>query len=229
MARVFVTGGAGYIGGHAALALVDQGHEVLVYDNLSTGDATRVQGAELVMGDLADAPLLGATMGQFAPDLVMHFAASIQVGESVEKPLAYYRNNTVNALNTVEAMLDNGVTKIIFSSTAAVYGDPTHDGLIAESDPTMPVNPYGTSKLMSETMLGELSRLGELSFIALRYFNVAGADPAGRIGFNTLTSPHVIPRIFRAALGRSRRSNFSGPTGPTQSGHHPRLSSTSPI
>ncbi|MBF0170736.1 MAG: UDP-glucose 4-epimerase GalE [Nitrospinae bacterium] len=218
MARVLVTGGAGYIGGHAALALRDAGHEVLVYDNLSTGVAAQVHGAELVEGDLADAPLLSGTMKRFAPDLVMHFAASIQVGESVQIPLSYYRNNSVNAINTLEAMLAHGVTKIIFSSTAAVYGEPSHSGLIRETDPLHPVNPYGTSKLISETMLAELSRLGRLSYVALRYFNVAGADPAGRIGFDSLRSPHVIPRIFRAALGTSEKIEIFGTDWPTPDG-----------
>ncbi len=216
--RVLVTGGAGYIGSHVVLALGEAGYQVLTYDNLSTGNRDAVLHGELVVGDLADKPLLAQTIADFQPDAVMHFAASIEVGESVNKPLKYYRNNSVHALNLLEAVREAGVNRLIFSSTAAVYGNPlelpvTEDTLLA------PINPYGASKMMSERFLADLAQADEaFEYVALRYFNVAGADPQSRLGQDYANPTHLITRALKTALGIFPKLQVFGTDYPTADG-----------
>ncbi len=198
--KVMITGGAGYIGSHVVKLLGEEGHKVLVYDNLSTGHEWAVLYGDLVVGDLADKAKLADTITGFMPDAVMHFAAHIQVEESVQKPLKYYRNNTVNALNLIEAMMTAGIQKLIFSSTAAVYGIP--DSMpVNEDAPIRPINPYGMSKAMVERMLQDVSHSADFRYVSLRYFNVAGADPDGKIGQAYEESTHLITRALKTAKG----------------------------
>lgn len=200
--KLLVTGGAGYIGSHVTRQLGEAGHEVVVYDNLSTGKAHAVIGAELVVGDLADGALLDALFARHAFDGVLHFAASIVVPESVADPLKYYSNNTANMLNLLKRVEAHEVRHVVFSSTAAVYGMPEVDQ-VSEQTPLAPINPYGASKMMSERVLADLAHAhSSLSYVALRYFNVAGADPAGRIGQETPEATHLIKVACQAALGR---------------------------
>lgn len=199
--RVLVTGGAGYIGAHVVLALAEAGYEVLVYDNLSTGNRAAVLHGELVVGDLADKPLLQATLARFRPDAVLHFAASIEVGESMRDPLKYYRNNSANALNLLEAVQATGVGRLVFSSTAAVYGNPPAVP-VAEEAPLAPINPYGAAKLVTERMLADLAAADPaFCYVSLRYFNVAGADPQVRLGQDYANPTHLITRALKTALG----------------------------
>ena len=199
---VLVTGGAGYIGSHVVLALLDAGHRVVVIDNLSTGIREQVAPAAVfVEGDIGDTSLLDRLMRDHQIQAVMHFAGSIIVPESVEKPLLYYRNNTLNSHGLIDSCVRNGVGSFIFSSTAAVYGMP--DRLpVFEDAPTQPINPYGSSKLMTEWMLRDAAHAHALRYVALRYFNVAGADPAGRTGQSTPAATHLIKVACEAALGR---------------------------
>ena len=198
--KIFVTGGAGYIGSHVVRQLGEAGHDILIYDNLSTGKAAAVLFGELVVGDLSDRELLRSTLERFSPDAVMHFAASIEVGESVTDPLKYYRNNTANALTLYQEVVAQGINNLVFSSTAAVYGDV--DGHAIETDPLLPVNPYGASKGMSETILGDVSHaVPNFNYVALRYFNVAGADPETRIGQDYKNPTHLITRALKTAHG----------------------------
>ncbi len=189
--KVFVTGGAGYIGSHVVKVLGGEGHEILVYDNLSTGHDWAVLSGRLVKGDLADPVLLNRTIGEFRPDAVIHFAASIQVEESVRKPLLYYRNNVANTLNLLDAMTENGVEFLVYSSTAAVYGIPEKMP-VDEGTQLRPINPYGASKMMIERVLADLASSRDFTYVALRYFNVAGADPDGasRAGVQGSHAPH---------------------------------------
>ncbi|HOO41690.1 MAG TPA: NAD-dependent epimerase/dehydratase family protein, partial [Syntrophales bacterium] len=188
--KILVTGGAGYIGSHVVKALGEKGHKILVYDNLSTGHPWAVLYGELAVGDLADPKRLGEVMAGFLPEAVIHFAASIQVEESVRKPLAYYRNNVVNSLNLLEAMQACGVHRLIYSSSAAVYGNP-ETSPVDETAPMKPINPYGATKMIMEQVLGDLDRAGGIHYAALRYFNVAGADAGGRIGQAYAESTHL--------------------------------------
>jgi UDP-glucose 4-epimerase len=198
---VLVTGGAGYIGGHMVLALVDAGEQVVVLDDLSTGFAWAVpSAATLVIGDSGDETKLRAIAAAHEIDTIAHFAAKIIVPESVSDPLAYYLNNTVKARALLEFATRNGIKNFIFSSTAAVYGEPPVNPIF-ESSATAPINPYGRSKLMVEWMLEDAARAHELSYVALRYFNVAGADPKGRLGQSTPNATHLIKVAVQAALG----------------------------
>lgn len=216
--RVVVTGGAGYIGSHVVLALGEAGYDVLVYDNLSTGNREAVLYGELVVGDLADKELLSKTLKDFKPDAVLHFAASIEVGESVTNPLKYYRNNSVNALNLLEAMTSVGIEKLIFSSTAAVYGNP-EELPVTENAPLLPINPYGSSKMMTERFLSDLSAASEdFRYVALRYFNVAGADPESRLGQDYANPTHLITRALKTALGVFPQLQVFGTDYPTDDG-----------
>ncbi|NJC87588.1 MAG: UDP-glucose 4-epimerase GalE [Desulfuromonas sp.] len=216
--KVFVTGGAGYIGSHVVLALGEAGHEVLVYDNLSTGSRAAVLHGELVVGDLADNILLRETLERFRPDAVMHFAASIEVGESVRAPLKYYRNNSANALNLLEAVRAAGIDRFIFSSTAAVYGNPPVVP-VTEEAPLNPINPYGASKLVTETMLRDLAAADPaFSYVSLRYFNVAGADPFTRLGQDYANPTHLITRALKTALGIFPKLQLFGTDYPTPDG-----------
>ncbi|MES2022764.1 MAG: UDP-glucose 4-epimerase GalE [Pseudomonadota bacterium] len=199
---VLVTGGAGYIGSHAVLALLDAGHRVVVYDNLSTGFDWLVDPrATLVRGEIEDDAHVRATMRDHQVQAVMHFAGSIIVPESVSNPLKYYRNNTVASRALIESAVVSGVKHFIFSSTAATYGTPVRVP-IAESDPTVPINPYGTSKLMTEAMLRDVAAAHPINYAALRYFNVAGADPQQRAGQSTIGATHLIKIAVEAALGK---------------------------
>ncbi len=200
-ARVFVTGGAGYIGSHVVKALGEAGYEVRTYDNLSSGNRWAVLHGDLFTGDLGDRISLKSAMEDFDPHAVMHFAAYIEVAESVTRPLKYYRNNTVNALNLLEVVQELGIRNFIFSSTAAVYGMP-EEIPVREEAPLFPINPYGASKAMTERLLADLSEANDdFNYIALRYFNVAGADPQGRIGQSYENATHLITRALKTAKG----------------------------
>ncbi len=199
--RLLVTGGAGYIGSHVVRQLGEKGHEVTVFDNLSTGHRQAVLSGELVEGDLADHELLGQLFEKGRFDGVLHFAASIVVPESVRDPLKYYKNNTRNTLGLLEMCVKHGVRKFVFSSTAAVYGLPGAEKA-DETSPLLPINPYGSSKMMSERMLIDVAAASSLSYVILRYFNVAGADLEGRIGQATPEATHLIKVACEAALGK---------------------------
>jgi UDP-glucose 4-epimerase len=215
--KILVTGGAGYIGSHVVNALGECGHDIIVYDNLSTGHEWAVLCGKLEVGDLYDSPRLNAVMNVFRPDAVMHFAASIQVEESVRKPLKYYRNNVANTLNLVEAMDRNGICNFIYSSSAAVYGSPDKL-LMDEAVPLHPINPYGTSKAMVETVLADMPKIGDFRYIALRYFNVAGADPQARVGQVYLEATHLITRALKTAQGDFAKLSIFGTDYPTPDG-----------
>lgn len=199
---ILVTGGAGYIGSHMVLALADAGHEVVVLDNLSTGFRWAIDPrAALVEGDTGDEPLVARLLKEHAVEAIIHFAGSIVVPESVTDPLGYYLNNTVKSRGLIAAAVTAGIDKFIFSSTAAVYGNPAVTPVPEEAD-LSPVSPYGSSKLMTEIMLADTARAHSLRYVALRYFNVAGADPAGRSGQSTPRATHLIKVASEAALGK---------------------------
>jgi UDP-glucose 4-epimerase len=199
---ILITGGAGYIGSHMVLAALDRGEDVVVLDNLSTGIRRQVADkAHFHLGDAGDPTLLAELFQRYPIDAVIHFAGSVVVPESVANPLLYYKNNTVVSRTLVEACVRAGVKHVIFSSTAAVYGIPTVNP-VKEITETAPINPYGRSKLMTEWMLEDTARAEDFRYVALRYFNVAGADPAGRSGQSTPNATHLIKRACQAALGR---------------------------
>jgi UDP-glucose 4-epimerase len=199
---VLVTGGAGYIGSHAVLALLDRGWPVAVIDNLTTGFRFAVQdGVPLYEGDIADADLLARIFAEQGIRAVMHFAGSVVVPESVENPLKYYHNNTAKSRALLEAAVAAGVPHFIFSSTAATYGVPEVSP-VTEDTPQQPINPYGWSKLMTERMLADTAAARPLNYCALRYFNVAGADPQARTGQSTAGATHLFKVAVEAALGK---------------------------
>ena len=215
---VLVTGGAGYIGSHAVLALLDAGWPVVVIDNLSTGFEWAVpQGARFVRGDVGDQALVGGLIAEHAIGAIMHFAGSIVVPESVAKPLEYYENNTVKSRALIEAAVTGGVRHFIFSSTAATYGIP--DAVpVREDVRTQPINPYGWSKLMTERMLADTAVAYPLNYCALRYFNVAGADPEGRSGQSTAGATHLIKVAVEAAVGKRSHVSVFGTDYGTRDG-----------
>lgn len=217
MARILVTGGAGYIGSHVVKALGAGGHDILVYDNLSSGHEWAVLCGRLQKGDLADTVLLDKVVKEFRPDAVMHFAAFIRVEESVQEPLLYYRNNTANTLNLLEALKRNGIGAFIFSSTAAVYGIPEIIP-VKEDAPLAPINPYGSSKVFVERMLADLAYSSAFRYVSLRYFNVAGADGEGRIGQAYRESTHLITRALKTAKGEFAKLQIFGSDYPTPDG-----------
>ena len=199
---ILVTGGAGYIGSHAVLALKDAGYGVVVIDNLVTGfDWAVPADVPLVRGDIADQPLVEATLRDHAITAIMHFAGSVVVPESVENPLKYYHNNSAKTRDLIDSAVKVGVPHFIFSSTAATYGIP-EESPVRESTPQRPINPYGMSKLMTEYMLRDVAAAHPMNFCALRYFNVAGADPQGRTGQSTAGATHLIKVAVEAALGK---------------------------
>lgn len=199
---ILVTGGAGYIGSHAVLALRDKGWPVVVVDNLSTGFRWAVpEDVPFVEADIGDASAMDALLSAHNIGAIVHFAGSIIVPESVEQPLKYYKNNTANTRTLLECAVNGGVSHFLFSSTAATYGIP-QSVPISEDAPKAPINPYGMSKLMSEFMLADVARAHPLNFCALRYFNVAGADPQGRSGQSTAGATHLIKVAVEAALGK---------------------------
>lgn len=201
MEKILVTGGCGYIGSHVVRKLSEAGYRVVVYDNLSTGFAEAlIYGEELIEGDLADTAKLEAVFKEHHCKTVLHFAAAIVAPESVTQPLKYYRNNTANTLNLLTVCARHRVERFVFSSTAAVYGIPA-DGRAVETSATLPINPYGASKLMSEWMLRDLAASSPLRHVTLRYFNVAGADPQARMGQRTREATHLLQVSCQAALG----------------------------
>ena len=215
--KILVTGGAGYIGSHVVKALGEAGHEIVVFDNLSTGHEWAVLSGLLCRGDLADRAVILDALRVFRPEAVMHFAASIHVEESVQEPLAYYRNNVINTLNLLEAMRDAGVRRLIYSSTAAVYGIPEKIP-VGETTLLKPINPYGASKVMIERVLADLAAATDFRYVALRYFNVAGADPEGRIGQSYREATHLITRALKTAKGEYPKLSVYGTDYPTPDG-----------
>jgi UDP-glucose 4-epimerase len=209
MTTILVTGGAGYIGSHVARQLGERGEKLVVLDNLSTGFRGAVLHGAYVEGDTGDAALVAKTLAEHEIDTVMHFAAHIQVPESVANPLKYYRNNTASTRTLLECCVAAGVKHFVFSSTAAVYGMPP-GGVAEESTPTVPINPYGWSKLMSERMLADVAAVTPLRYVALRYFNVAGADPGGRIGQSTPEATHLIKVACEHVVGKRKGISIFG-------------------
>ena len=215
---ILVTGGAGYIGSHAVLALLDAGWAVSVIDNLVTGFRWAVDGrARFHEGDIADGALVARIIAEDRIGAILHFAGSVVVPESVENPLKYYRNNTANSRALIESAVTGGVRHFIFSSTAATYGIPDEIP-VREDMPTVPINPYGMSKLMTEAMLKDVAAAHPMNYCALRYFNVAGADPEGRTGQSTAGATHLIKVAVEAALGKRAEvavfgSDYATPDG----------------
>lgn len=214
---VLVAGGAGYIGSHTVRELRREGFDVLVLDNLSSGRAELAGGAPLVRGDLLDRELLRRVFRERPIGAVLHFASLIQVGESYADPRKYYTHNLMTSLNLLDAMLEAGVPRLIFSSTAAVYGEPLETP-IPETHPTRPANPYGRAKLMVEDILRDYERAHGLRTISLRYFNAAGADPSGETGECHDPETHLVPNILLAVLGRRPRLAVFGTDFPTPDG-----------
>ena len=215
---VLVTGGAGYIGSHMVLELLDAGERVVVLDNLSTGFAWAVpEAAPLVVGDFGDEALVRQVLREHDVTEIIHFAAKIVVPESVADPLGYYLNNTAMARSLIARAVVHGVKHFIFSSTAAVYGDPARSP-VTEDEPLHPMSPYGRSKLMVEWMLEDVSRAHSMSHVALRYFNVAGADPRGRVGQSTPNATHLIKVAVQSALGFRPGMEVFGTDYPTPDG-----------
>jgi UDP-glucose 4-epimerase len=215
---ILVTGGAGYIGSHMVHELVDAGESIVVLDNLSTGFRFLIPSVvPFVAGSTGDRELMAETIQRYGVDAIIHFAASIVVPDSVRDPLSYYRNNTMNTCALLEVAAEAGVNQFIFSSTAAVYGNPEHVP-IREDAATAPISPYGTSKLMSEIVLHDAGKAYGLRFVVLRYFNVAGADPKGRTGQATPRATHLIKVACETALGKRLKIDVFGTDYPTPDG-----------
>jgi UDP-glucose 4-epimerase len=214
---ILVTGGAGYIGSHTVRLLEQAYDQVVVYDNLSKGHRNSVKKGVFVEGDLFDSELLSDTIKRYAISSVVHFAAFSLVGESMENPQAYYHNNVGGTLNLLDVMLANGVDKIVFSSTAAVYGEPA-TALITEDIPKNPTNVYGRTKLIMENAMADYSRAYRLKYIALRYFNACGADIAGDIGEDHQPETHLVPLVLQACLGKTDGIKIFGDDYPTKDG-----------
>lgn len=215
--RVLVTGGAGYIGSHVVAELVRAGHEVLVYDNLSRGHAAAVAGVPLICGDIADAEKLQAVMRENVMQAVMHFAAHSLVGESVANPQLYYVNNVAGGLQLLQAVLAAGVRYFVFSSSAAVYGEP-QEIPIPEDHPLQPTNPYGETKVMLEQALAWYHQAYNLQYVSLRYFNAAGASSRGHLGEDHQPETHLIPLVLRAARDGKPPITIYGDDYPTPDG-----------
>ena len=216
-ARVLVVGGAGYIGTHMVLALLEAGHEVIVLDDLSQGNLDLLPGGDFIQGDLGDRGLLDGLFGRGRVDAVMHFAAHARVGESVGEPLKYWDNNVARTVALLSAMVRRGVGRFLFSSSAAVYGEPERVPIV-ESHPCRPTNPYGRTKRAVEELLAQCDAAYGLRSMCLRYFNAAGADPAGRLGERHRPETHLIPLVLEAAGGRSGPVRIYGTTYPTPDG-----------
>jgi len=207
---VLVTGGAGYIGSHMVLALAEAGESVVVIDNLSTGFSTSLpEGVPLFIGDAADENLVEGVIAAHGVESIVHFAGSVVVPDSMRDPLAYYRNNTMTTRSLLNAAVKCGINRFIFSSTAAVYGNPERVP-VTEDAPTRPLSPYGSSKLMTEIMLHDVAAAHGMSYVVLRYFNVAGADPHGRIGLSTAGATHLLKIAVEAATGQRAKIDVYG-------------------
>ncbi|HEX7375511.1 MAG TPA: UDP-glucose 4-epimerase GalE [Pirellulales bacterium] len=217
MVKILVTGGAGYIGSHAARFLDQAGHDVWVYDNLGLGHRAAALAGRLIEGDLHDQTRLTAALREKAIDAVMHFAAFALVGESVADPAKYYRNNVGGSLSLLEAMRAAGVAKIVFSSTTATYGAPQNMP-ISEDEPQQPINPYGFTKLAIERALEDYAHAYGFAYAALRYFNAAGANPHGDLGEDHSPESHLIPIVLQVALGQRERITLFGDDYPTPDG-----------
>jgi len=215
--RILVVGGAGYIGSHMVKRLLEHGHAPVTLDDLSTGHRDAVLGGAFEQGSLADTERLDELLRRHRFDAVMHFASFIQVGESVRAPGKYYRNNVVNTLNLLDAMVRHDVRRFVFSSSAAVYGEPERVP-IDESHPKRPVNPYGRTKWMVEQALEDYDRAHGLRSVSLRYFNAAGADPSGALGERHEPESHLIPLVLQAASGRRAQVEVYGRDYPTADG-----------
>ena len=215
---VLVTGGAGYIGSHMVHALADAGESVVVIDNLSTGfTAFLPEGVPLFIGDAGDENLVAGVIAQHGIESIIHFAGSIVVPDSLRDPLGYYRNNTMTTRSLLNAAVKGGVNRFIFSSTAAVYGDPDQVP-VPEHAPTRPASPYGSSKLMTEIMLHDVASAHGMNYVVLRYFNVAGADPNGRCGLATVGATHLLKIAVEAATGQRAKVDVYGTDYPTPDG-----------
>jgi UDP-glucose 4-epimerase len=215
---VLVTGGAGYIGSHMVLALAEAGESVVVIDNLSTGfSAFLPEGVPLFIGDAGDESLVEGVIEQHSVESIIHFAGSVVVPDSMRDPLGYYRNNTFTTRSLLNAAVKCGINRFIFSSTAAVYGNPEQVP-VPESAPTRPLSPYGFSKLMSEIMLHDVATAHGMRYVALRYFNVAGADPQGRVGLATVGATHLLKIAVEAATGQRAKIDVFGTDYPTPDG-----------
>ena len=207
---VLIVGGAGYIGSHTTLALAEAGYVTVVYDNFSAGHRDACFGDHLVEGDLHDTDLLTDTLKRFDIGCVVHFAALIEAGQSIVTPLPFFRNNVSGTLSLLEAMQAAGVRRLVFSSTAAVYGNQTQAGLLSEDLPRAPINPYGDSKAMVETVLESCVAAHGLQAVALRYFNASGADAQSRTGERHDPETHLIPLVLQAALGQRPQIKIFG-------------------
>jgi UDP-glucose 4-epimerase len=215
---VLVTGGAGYIGSHMVQALAAAGESAVVIDNLSTGFSHFVpDGVPLVVGNAGDETLVGNVIAEHGVESIIHFAGSIVVPDSMRDPLGYYRNNTMTTQSLLNAAVKGGVSRFIFSSTAAVYGNPDQVP-VPETAPTRPLSPYGSSKLMTEIMLHDVASAHGMTYVALRYFNVAGADPLGRIGLATVGATHLLKIAVEAATGQRAKIDVFGTDYPTPDG-----------
>ena len=216
--NVLVTGGAGYIGSHAVLALLDAGHQPIVIDNLVTGFRWAIaENTPFFEGDISNSELVQRIISAHNIDAIMHFAGSVVVPESVDNPLKYYNNNTAKSRSLIESAVSGGVRHMIFSSTAATYGIP-ESSPVREDMPTVPINPYGTSKLMTEMMLRDVAAAHEFNYCALRYFNVAGADPLCRTGQSTVGATHLLKIAVEAALGKRASVSIFGTDYATKDG-----------
>jgi UDP-glucose 4-epimerase len=215
---VLVTGGAGYIGSHFVYALTEAGESVVVIDNLSTGFSNFVPGGvPLIVGDAGDESLVESIINDYRVESIVHFAGSVVVPDSMRDPLGYYRNNTMTTRSLLNAAVKSGVSRFIFSSTAAVYGNPEQVP-VPEAAPTRPLSPYGSSKLMTEIMLHDVAAAHGMSYAVLRYFNVAGADPLARIGLATLGATHLLKIAVEAATGQRAKIDVFGTDYPTPDG-----------
>ena len=215
---VLVTGGAGYIGSHMVQALKEAGESVVVIDNLSTGFADVLpDGVPLLVGDAGDETVVGNAIARHGVESIIHFAGSIVVPDSMRDPLGYYRNNTMTTRSLLNAAVKAGVSRFIFSSTAAVYGDPDQVP-VPENAPTRPLSPYGSSKLMTEIMLRDVASAHGMNYVVLRYFNVAGADPLARMGLATVGATHLLKIAVEAATGQRAKIDVFGTDYPTPDG-----------
>lgn len=215
--KLLVVGGAGYIGSHTVRRLNQQGHQVLVFDNLCTGHRQAVPPGQLIVGELSQVDHLSRVLRENGIEAVLHFAAFALVGESVSDPASYYQNNVVGTLNLLAAMRSSGVSRIVFSSTTATYGTPQQLP-ITEQEPQNPINPYGFSKLVIERVLDDYASAYGLAYVALRYFNAAGASPVGDLGEDHTPESHLIPIILQVALGQRSNVTLFGDDYPTHDG-----------